>query len=155
MSAPASADKAPAISRTRLDLAVHDMLRFLCGRGKKWRVVDLAGSSGVPERAIECARCEPGDPEHRPLDREQLLSIMSALGIDGQNYILSLMGTAAHERNPVALTPAELVARLLEGGAEFAKRGIDGIFCNTDRGDLRPFADAMIEALLPFSSKAL
>jgi hypothetical protein len=43
---------------------------------------------------------------------------------------------------------------LVEGGAEFAKRGIDGVFCNVDRGALRPFADGVIEALTPFSSAA-
>ncbi|WP_334656974.1 hypothetical protein [Sphingomonas panaciterrae] len=155
MSAPASADKSPLISRTRLDMAVHDMLRLFVGRGKRWRVVDLATASGVSDRVIESARMEPGHAEHRPLNREDLLSVMSALGTNGQNVVLELMGTAAHELNPTPLAPAELIALLVDGGAAFAKRGIDGIFCNRDQGELRPFADAMIEALTPFSSKAV
>lgn len=154
MSDQPSANNPLVISRTRLDMAVYDMLRLFVGRGKRWRVVELAAASGVPERMIESARIEPGSPEHRSLDREQLASVMSVMGVDGQSVILSVMGTAARELNPLPLDPAKLVALLVEGGAEFAKRGIDGLFCNVDRGALRPFADSMIEALSPFSSKA-
>ena len=155
MSGGKSADKTPIVPRTKLDLAVHDMLRLFVGRGKRWSVVDLEAASGVAARAIECARCEPGDPEHRPLDREQLFSVMSALGSIAQSVILSrLMGTAAHDVEPIELDPARLLTLLSEGGTEFIKRGIDGVFDNPDRGALRPFADDMIAALTPFSSAA-
>jgi hypothetical protein len=144
----------PIISRTRLDMAVHDMLRLFVGRGREWRVPDLAAASGVAARKIECARCEPGDPEHRPLDREELASVMSVLGAKAQSVILSLMGTGAHDLVALEMDPAALLGLLMEGGTEFVKRGVDGVFCNGDRGDLRPWADQMIAALTPFSSKA-
>jgi hypothetical protein len=79
---------------------------------------------------------------------------MSVLGVKGQNVILSLMGTAAHELVPIEMDPAALMKVLVGGGAEFVKRGVDGVFCNGDKGDLRPWADEMIAALLPYSSRA-
>lgn len=83
------------IPRTSIDLVAAKMLRQQVGRGKRWSVVECSQGAGVPERKIEAALA-PLDSEHfRPLATDDLLSLMSFLGLPAQNMVLALIGSSA------------------------------------------------------------
>lgn len=69
----------PLISRHTINEKVRDALHLYAGRGCRYSVAALAEATGVPERCIEAAKCEPDDPNHRPLALEYLASIAKFL----------------------------------------------------------------------------
>lgn len=142
------------ISRTQIDLVMHQILMRFVGRGKPFSIVQLSEDTNIPERKLESAKREPGDVEHRGLRLEEAMSILSLIGLPAQNMVLSLMGTAAVPRNTAEMEPGKLMALLSEGTTEFVKRGIDGQYDRVDRAELQKWADGLIAALTPFSSKA-
>lgn len=142
------------ISRTQIDLVMHQVLMRFVGRGKVYSIVRLSEDTGIAERKLESAKREPGDIEHRALRLEEALSILSLIGIPAQNMVLSLMGTMAIPRDHAELDPGKLMSLLSEGATEFVKRGIDGQYDRVDRAELQKWADGLIAALTPFSSKA-
>lgn len=154
MNDAASANNELVYSRAATALVMQEILCLFVGRGRKFSVVELSAASGVAERQIECAKRAPGDIEHRHLKFEEAASILSVIGVPAQNMFLERMGTKAQPRDQVEHAPGTVMAILSTGTAEFVKRGIDGIYCRRDRGELRETADKMIETLTPFSSKA-
>lgn len=83
-----SANFAPLISRSAIGETIRDALHLHVGRGRRYSVRSLSEATGVPERCIEAAKCEPDDPEHRPLKLEDLASLIKFLGAPFASAIL-------------------------------------------------------------------
>lgn len=87
----------PLVSRAAINEKIRDALHLYAGRGCRYSVADLADATGVPERCIEAAKCEPDDPEHRPLALEYLASICKFLRDPFASAFLELSGLGAFE----------------------------------------------------------
>lgn len=137
--------------------AIHRALCLFVGRGRAWSVEDLAlalvaAGHEVTPRAVQSWIA--GDPlERRTPDGPTLLKLFQVLRPAFTSKVLSAIGQGAHSLSAVAGSPAEIIAALTDGSAKFAIRGVDGVFCNLDKGELEGVADRMIEILTPFSSK--
>jgi hypothetical protein len=77
---PQSANDSLLVSRNSVRETLRAALRLYVGRGRRYSVKELSNGSGVPDRMIESALCEPDDPDYRPLTLENLASLTSFLG---------------------------------------------------------------------------
>ena len=68
------------VSRSAAGNQIADALRLYVGRGRRWTVKQVGNATGVPDRAIECAMCDPDSTDWRRLPPEYLLSLASFLG---------------------------------------------------------------------------
>lgn len=120
----------PLISRGAINEKVRDTLHLYAGRGCRYSVSELAAATGVPERCIEAAKCEPDDPNHRPLALEYLASIckflrdpfasaflepadLGAFELSGQPPLPKVLATAEPQPD-VAEERKRLIRRLAE-----------------------------------------
>lgn len=78
-SLPASANDSLLISRNMARETVRAALRLYVGRGRRYSVKELSNGTGVPDRMIEAAMCDPDDTDFRPLTLENLFSVSSFL----------------------------------------------------------------------------
>ena len=92
-----SRNSKPLISRNKIGERIRDALHLHVGRGRRYSVRELAEGSGVPERLIEAAKCDPDDPEHRPLSLENLFSLIKFLGAPFASAILEPAELGAFE----------------------------------------------------------
>lgn len=92
-----SANISPLISRNVIGERIRDALHLYVGRGRRYSVRALSEATGVPERCIEAAKCEPDDPEHRPLSLEYLASLIKFLGAPFTSAILEPAELGAFE----------------------------------------------------------
>jgi hypothetical protein len=96
-SLPISANDSLLVSRNSIREKLRDALRLHVGRGRRYSVKQLSNGSGVPDRMIESAMCEPDDPDYRPLTLENLLSIAKFLRAPFASAILELADLGAFE----------------------------------------------------------
>ena len=92
-----SADFSLIVSRTAVREKLRDALRLYVGRGRRYSVKELSNATGVPDRCIEAAKCDPDDPDYRPLTLENLASLSSFLGAPFASAFLELAGMGAFE----------------------------------------------------------
>lgn len=125
-----SANKDALISRTAAHKAVGKALRSHVGR-KRMSVKELSNKSGVPDRKIECAMCEPDDPEFRALSLECLYSLAVVLGDEFLTKALApvRMGAFAIPTD-IGFHPAYVAAEDAQDHAELAMCAADGDFRN-------------------------
>ena len=98
MNAPQSAANfRPLISRNCIGETIRDALHLYVGRGRRYSTPSLSRATGVPERCIEAAKCEPDDPEYRPLKLEDLASLIKFLGAPFASAILEPTALGAFE----------------------------------------------------------
>jgi hypothetical protein len=153
----------PSVSNPRLISteafreAVYHGLQLFIGRGRAWSVEDIAvalvaGGHKITARAVQSWIASDPD-ERRTPDNDALHKLYQLLPPAFFGKVAAPLGYGVHSLSAVVGDPAEIIASLADGTARFAVRGVDGVFCNIDRGALEPVADAMIEALTPFSSK--
>ena len=137
----------PVVSRTALDTAASEALCKFVGRGKRFTSVKaLSRRCGVNVRMLEAAK-NPDSSDYRPLNRENLFSIMAVAGADFANEILpELVNIAGHDIPKVDCpAPGELVADHAESHFGIAQAAADGIFCFKDRPRLRAIGQNLIE----------
>jgi hypothetical protein len=96
-SSPSSANDSLLVSRNSIRENLRDALRLYVGRGRRYSVKELSNGTGVPDRMIECALCEPDDPEYRPLKLEELASLIKFLGAPFASAIMEPCGLGAFE----------------------------------------------------------
>jgi hypothetical protein len=87
------------VSRNCLGEKLRDALHLHVGRGRRYSVRELSDATGVPERCIEAAKCQPDDPEYRPLKVEDLASLAKFLGAPFASAFLEPCGLGAFELN--------------------------------------------------------
>lgn len=92
-----SADISLLVSRNAIREKVRDALRLHVGRGRRYSVKELSNATGIPDRCIEAAKCDPDDPDYRPLTLENLLSLCRFLGAPFASAFLELAGLGAFE----------------------------------------------------------
>ena len=96
------------VSRSLIGECVRDALHLNVGRGRRYTVRELSEATGVPERCIEAAKCEPHDPEYRPLTLENLASLIKFLGAPFASAFLAPAGLGAFELSGQAPLPSVL-----------------------------------------------
>jgi hypothetical protein len=94
--APA-ADIGPLVSRNSAREKLREALRLYVGRGRRYSVKELSNATGVRDRMIESALCDPDDPDYRPLTLENLASLCKFLGAPFASAFLELSGLGAFE----------------------------------------------------------
>jgi hypothetical protein len=94
---PSAADFEPLISRNLSYERLGAAINLFCGRGRRFTVQELAKGTGVPERAIECAKYQPHQAEFRPLRFDYLLSLSKFLGAQFVSHYLEPSGLGAFE----------------------------------------------------------
>jgi hypothetical protein len=87
----------PLVSRTAIREKIRDALRLYVGRGRRYSVKELSNATGVPDRCIEAAMCDPDSEDYRPLKLEDLASIGKFLGAAFVSHYLELWGLGAFE----------------------------------------------------------
>jgi hypothetical protein len=92
-----SAGIAPLVSRNLVRERLGDALRLYVGRGRRYSVKELSNATGVPDRCIEAAKCDPDDPDYRPLTLENLASLCRFLGAPFASAFLEMSGLGAFE----------------------------------------------------------
>jgi len=142
-----SAEFSPLVCRNAADEAIHEALRQFVGHKKRYTVKKLQRKSGVSAKMIYSAIAPVGSQEFRPLNRENLLSIMAAIGADFANEVLPKLcgiGTFDIPEHPLP-HPGEVVAESAEDHASIARAGADGMFCSRDHAQLRAVGQDHIE----------
>jgi hypothetical protein len=92
-----SANDLLLVSRNSAREKLRAALKLYVGRGRRYSVKELSNGSGVPDRMIESAMCEPDDPDYRPLTLENLASIAKFLGAPFASAFLEISGLGAFE----------------------------------------------------------
>ena len=92
-----SANISPLVSRNMIGEKLRNALHLHVGRGRRYSIRELSQATGVPERSIEAAKCEPDDPEFRPLSLENLASLTKFLGAPFASAFLEPCGLGAFE----------------------------------------------------------
>lgn len=113
----ASANKEPTVSRERIGNALRSALRLYVGRGRRYSVKQLSNATGVPDRTIECAMCDPAGTDWRPLPLDALLSITAFLGADFTNEWLHLAEQGAFDLPDDEPSPGNVASEIAEDSA--------------------------------------
>ena len=124
MNAPPAANFETLVSRNAILESHAKALRLFVGRGRRHTVRELSDATGVPERAIEAAKCSVDDPEHRPLKPEYLASIAKFLGAPFASVYLEMSNLGAFELmdGQIPLPKVLANAHASEDAAEERKR---------------------------------
>ncbi|KTT72637.1 hypothetical protein NS334_08570 [Sphingomonas endophytica] len=124
----------PRVSREDAHRAIGASLRRHLRR-KGWTVKRLANASGVPDKAIECAKYDVASEHWRPIHKaEWLLSIAAVLGADFTSPVLAVAQQGAFDITPdIAPRPGEIVATMAGHTAEMAAILVDGIVDDEER----------------------
>lgn len=140
-----SANLEPIVSRNVMARAVGDALRDFVGRGREYSVKQLANRSGVADRRIECAMCDPDTTDFRALGVEHLLSIAAILGPDFTDSWLELAKQGAFElpsdEDP---SPGDLAADNAEDNAVVTRVARNGVFDADEKPELKVVGTRMI-----------
>jgi hypothetical protein len=138
MSSVASANIPSLVSRAAAREAVRKAVRLYVGRGRHYSVKQLSNGTGVPDRLIECAICDPEGEDFRPLSLEHLLSISAFLGDNFTTEWLRLSKQGAFALGDEDLPPpAEVVADIVRDASAVATCAADGKFSEQDERTLR------------------
>ncbi|PTQ12937.1 hypothetical protein CLG96_02000 [Sphingomonas oleivorans] len=141
------------ISPEAADDHIHRTLGLFIGQGRRFSVEDIETGTGIPARTVSGWIANAVENRRRPKGGH-LMILCHFIGVEFTNKLLGAVGQGARDLNPAEDAPASVVSKLVSGAAEFAKRGLDGRYCHTDRGELEDDADEMIMILTPFSSRA-
>lgn len=147
------------ISTAGCEDAIRHAIDLFVGPGRGWTDDDVAtaltaAGHPVKDRTIASWRKRADNPaDRRTPPSDALLKLCQIFGPAFTSKVIAAIGQGAHSLTALTGTPAEIIAALSEGTTAFAIRGIDGVYCNVDQGDLERVADHMIEILTPFSSK--
>lgn len=141
-----SADNPLIISRSVTRETIRKALRLFVGRGRRYSVKQLSNGTGVPDRLIECAMCDPESEDFRQLGTEHLLSIASFLGETFTNEWLSLARQGAFALPDDGLpSPGDVAAECADDTADIANAAADGRFDGADGPKLRLVGEREIE----------
>lgn len=141
----ASANITPLVSREQVGNEVGKALRLFVGRGRRYSVKQLSNGTGVKDRVIECAMCDAGSIDYRPLALEALISIARFLGSDFTNEWLGLACQGAFDLPDHEPDPGELAADNSDDNATITRAAIDGTFDKNERPELAVVGSRMVK----------
>lgn len=126
------------VSREQAGNTIGRALRLYVGRGRQYSVKQLSNATGVKDRVIECAMCDPASVDFRPLPSEALLSIALFLGSPFSSEWMALARQGTFDL-PDADDPAPiaLAADSCDDTAKLTRAAIDGRFDDDETPDLR------------------
>lgn len=132
-----SADIPLLVSRNQLGHKVAEALNLFVGRGRRYSIKQLSNATGVKDRMIECAKCDPDKSEDwRPLKPEELLSISMFLGADFTSEWLGLAQQGAFDVPDEDTPPAmRLAVDSAEDNAKLLRIAADNAITDDERGD--------------------
>lgn len=136
---------------------IYDAFSLFVGPGRSKSDNDVgtilrAAGHEIKDATVGSWRANSAENRRSP-DGPTLLQLCHLLGPAFSSKLLGRVGQGAHGLSALSGTPAEIIAALMDGSAQFAIRGVDGMFCHVDQAELEKFADKMIEILTPFSTK--
>jgi hypothetical protein len=133
-----SANIESLVSRSSARSKVRDALRLFIGRGRRYSVKQVCNATGVPDRLIECAMCDPESGDYRALSLEHLLSLSQFLGAAFTSEWMLLACQGTFELPDCELpAPGTLAALDAQDTAEIVTRAADGEFCEDDKQALK------------------
>lgn len=144
MAEATSANYSLLVSRERTANAIRHGLRLYVGRGRRYSVKELSNATGVKDRVIECAMCDPESVDWRPLPSEALLSIAMFLGADFTNTWLLLAGQGAFDLPDDEPEPGDLAADTSEITAKVVRAAVDGQFDGDEKPALKVVGSRMM-----------
>jgi hypothetical protein len=134
------------VSRNAHGEKVQKALRLFVGNRRRYSVKELSNGTGVPDRMIESAMCDPESPDWRQLKPEYLASIAKFLGASFASVYLELSGLGAFELMDGQIPlPGVFAAQDAADTAEIAQRAADGVFDEEDCVALREVGQREIE----------
>jgi hypothetical protein len=154
----ASANYSLLISRERSANAIRHGLRLFVGRGRRYSVKELSNATGVKDRVIECAMCEPESVDWRALPTEALLSLACFLGADFTNTWIGLAQQGAFDLPEGEPDPGELAADNADDNAKITRAAADRQFDGEEVPELGKVGRRMIRrgmSLVAFEGKAV
>ena len=138
MSAIASVNIGPIVSRSLAREQFGAALRLFIGRGKRYSVKQASNGSGVADRMIEAFMANPESGDYRKPDLEEIISLSSFLGEVFTTEWLKLAKQGAFALPDDDLpSPGELVADCANDTAEIADAGRYGCFDERDDSELK------------------
>lgn len=145
MSADTSANFPLLVSRDRAGSAIRSALRLYIGRGRQFSVKQVSNATGVKDRVLECAMCEPDSTDFRPLPIEALLSISTFLGAPFTTEWLMLANQGAFDLPDGEDTPpGALAANCCDDTSAVVRAAVDGAFTDDERPTLRTVGVRMV-----------
>lgn len=133
-----AADFSPLVSRSSAREQFGKAVRLYVGRGKRYSVKQLSNGTGIPDRVIECAICDPYSEEYREPKLDAILSLSAFLGPEFTTEWLKLADQGAFRLPDVEDTPpGALAADNAEDNATLTRAAIDGKFDPEEAPDLR------------------
>lgn len=140
-----SADFTPLVSRSAAREAFGKALRLYVGRGRRYSVKQLSNGAGVKDRVIECAMCDPENPEYREPELAAMLSISAYLGAAFTTEWIEPTKQAAFDLpDDGDVPPGALAADNAEDNATLTRTAMDGKFDRDERKLLRPVGVRMM-----------
>lgn len=137
MTAIQSAGLELLVSREEAGQAFGEALGLFVGRGRRYSVKQLANGSGVPDRLIESAMCDPDSTEYRALKPEHILSLSRFLGAPFAAEWMKRAGLGAFELPDDEAVPlAVLVADASDNTADLAAMAADDRLDGRDHAEL-------------------
>ena len=117
------------VSREQAGNTIGAALRLFIGRGRQYSVKQLSNATGVKDRMIECAMCDAGSIDWRPLPCEALLSIATFLGAVFTSEWIALARQGAFDLPDAdEPPPGMLAADNCDDAAIVTRAAIDGKF---------------------------
>ncbi len=145
MPAAESANFPRLVSRSAAELAVRSALNLFIGRGKQFSVKQASNGSGVPDRLIECAKCDPESTDFRPLSLGDLLSLSKFIGPEFTCEWMKEADQGAFWLPEADETPPGILAAdLSEDTAAVVRAAADNGFDPDERKQLRPVGIRMM-----------
>lgn len=127
------------VSRSAADRAIAAALGLFIGRGKQFTVKQASNGSGVPDRLIECAKCDPDSGDFRALSTGDLLSLSKFIGPEFTCEWVRLADQGAFWLPEADDTPpGAIAADLSEDTANVVRAAVDGSFDRAEKRSLRP-----------------
>jgi hypothetical protein len=133
------------VSRKQAEDDFRKAMNLYVGRGKQFSNEQLAKSSLVPVRLIECFRSYPlGHPDYRKLHFGHMLSIASVLGAEFSTEWLARIQQGAFDLPDAEPDPGMLAIETSEDNAKVVRMAVDHNFDNDSAQSLRCTGTSMM-----------
>ena len=133
------------VSREQAGNTIGAALRLFVGRGRQYSVKQLSNATGVKDRMIECAMCDAGSIDYRPLPSEALLSIATFLGAVFTSEWMALAKQGAFDLPDAdEPPPGMLAADNCDDAAIVTRAAIDGKFTADEYPNLHVVGQHMV-----------
>ncbi len=133
------------VSRNAAERRIASAISLFVGRGRQFSIKQASNGSGVPDRLIESAKCDPDSGDFRALNAGDLLSLSAFLGPEFTSEWIGLANQGAFWLPDTDETPpGDLAADNSDDNATLVRAAIDGVFDGEERPVLRKVGLRMV-----------